>query len=46
MAFDLLITGGLVVDGAGAPPREADVGITNGRIAEIGRLRRPRLAHH
>ena len=41
MAFDLLITGGLVVDGTGAPPREADVGITNGRIAAIGRLDGP-----
>ena len=41
MGFDLLITGGLVVDGTGAPPREADVGITNGRIAAVGRLSDP-----
>ena len=37
MAFDLLIRNGLVVDGTGAPAYEADVGIVDGRIAEIGR---------
>ena len=37
MAFDLLIRDGIVVDGSGAPAREADVGIVDGRIAEIGR---------
>jgi len=37
-AFDLLIRGGTVVDGSGAPPREADVGIIGNRIAEIGTL--------
>jgi predicted amidohydrolase len=37
VAFDLLIRNGIVVDGSGAPAREADVGIVDGRIAEIGR---------
>ena len=37
-AFDLLIRGGRVVDGTGAPVRGADIGITNGRIAAVGAL--------
>ncbi len=36
--FDLLITGGRVVDGTGAPARAADVGIIDGRIAAVGAL--------
>ncbi len=36
--FDLVIVDGTVVDGDGGEPRRADVGIKNGRIAEIGRL--------
>jgi len=39
--FDLLIRNGLVVDGTGAPPRPADVGVKDGRIAEIGSLGGP-----
>jgi N-acyl-D-aspartate/D-glutamate deacylase len=36
---DLLIRGGTVLDGTGAPPVEADVAIAGGRIAAVG----PRL---
>jgi len=34
--FDLLIRGGTVVDGTGAPARRADVAIRNRRIAAVG----------
>jgi N-acyl-D-aspartate/D-glutamate deacylase len=36
--YDLLIRGGRVVDGSGNPAVDADVAVTNGRIARIGRL--------
>ena len=36
--FDLVILGGDVFDGTGAPPRRVDVGITRDRIAVIGEL--------
>ena len=36
--FDILITGGTVIDGTGAPRRRADVGISGDRIAAIGDL--------
>jgi len=36
--FDLVIRGGSLVDGTGAPPRRADLGIRGGRIAAIGDL--------
>lgn len=32
---DLAIRGGLVVDGTGAPPREADVAVSDGRIVAV-----------
>ena len=37
-AYDTIIRGGLVVDGTGAAPFYADVGIRGGRIAAVGRL--------
>ena len=36
MSADIVIRGGIVVDGSGEPGREADVGITGDRISEIG----------
>ena len=36
--FDVLFTGGTVVDGSGAPGRRADVGVSGDRIAAIGDL--------
>src|SRR5260370_42590020 len=36
--LDLVIRGGTLIYGTGAPPRTADVGIAGGRIVEVGRL--------
>ena len=38
MAYDLVIRGGTVIDGSGAPRAGADVGISGGRLATIGRI--------
>src|SRR5437667_2899318 len=38
MAYDLVIKNGMLVDGTGAPARRADVAISGGTIAEIGRV--------
>jgi N-acyl-D-amino-acid deacylase len=37
-SFDIVIKGGRVVDGTGAPWYTADIGIREGKIAKIGRL--------
>ena len=41
MAHDTVIRGGTVVDGSGATRFTADIGIKDGRIAEIGRITAP-----
>ncbi len=38
MTHDVVIRNGMLVDGTGAPARRADVAVTGGRIAEIGRV--------
>ncbi|WP_090930025.1 N-acyl-D-amino-acid deacylase family protein [Nonomuraea jiangxiensis] len=38
MTFDVVISGGRVLDGTGAPPYRADVAIGGDRIAAVGRL--------
>lgn len=37
-AADLIVRGGTLVDGTGAPPRRADVAVRGGRIAAVGIL--------
>ncbi len=36
MVAELVITGGVVVDGSGSPGRRADVAVSGGRVTEIG----------
>ncbi|MQA97311.1 MAG: amidohydrolase family protein [Streptosporangiales bacterium] len=38
MAFDLVIRGGSVIDGTGGPARTADVAISGGTVAEVGKV--------
>ena len=39
MAYDLVIKNGVLIDGSGLPRYCADVGVKDGRIASIGRIR-------
>jgi N-acyl-D-amino-acid deacylase len=36
--FDVVLRGGWVVDGTGGPPYRADLAVTGGRVAALGRL--------
>ena len=38
MEYDLIISGGSVIDGTGAEGKRADIAVSNGRIARIGDL--------
>src|ERR1700730_11288770 len=38
MSYDVLIKNGTIVDGTGGPSYRADIGVVNGKIAEIGKL--------
>ncbi len=44
VTYDLVIKGGLVVDGTGGPPVRADVAFRDGRVAALGDLRGARAA--
>ncbi|MGH8595371.1 MAG: N-acyl-D-amino-acid deacylase family protein, partial [Gammaproteobacteria bacterium] len=37
-SFDCIVQGGMIIDGTRLPRYRADIGITDGRIAKIGRL--------
>ena len=39
MSYDLLIKNGMVIDGSGGPRYRADVGIQDGKIVTLGRIR-------
>jgi len=39
MAYDLLIKNGRIIDGSGMPAFRGDVGLRNGKIVEMGKLR-------
>lgn len=39
MSYDVIIRNGTVVDGSGMPRFRADVGVVNGKIAKIGKIR-------
>ena len=44
MLYDLIIRGGTVYDGTGAPGVRADVAVRDGKIAAIGDLKDARAA--
>ena len=39
MSYDLVVRNGTVIDGSGLPRYRADVGVRNGQIVAIGRIR-------
>src|SRR5579871_5443624 len=39
--LDLVIKGGRIIDGTGAPARSGDVGIADGRIVQVGKVASP-----
>ena len=39
--MDLVVRGGTLVDGTGAPPRTADVGIADGKVVAVGKVDGP-----
>jgi N-acyl-D-aspartate/D-glutamate deacylase len=41
MAYDLLIKNGRIIDGSGRPAFHGDVGVSRGKIAELGKLDGP-----
>jgi N-acyl-D-aspartate/D-glutamate deacylase len=41
MTLDLLVRGGRVVDGTGAPARTADVAVRDSRVVDVGRIDEP-----
>jgi N-acyl-D-amino-acid deacylase len=42
--FDLLIRGGMLVDGSGGKPVRADVAVRDGRITRVGRMEKASAA--
>ena len=38
MTYDLLLRNGRIIDGSGMPAFSGDVGVTGGKIVEIGKL--------
>ncbi len=38
MTYDLVVKNGMIVDGSGLPRYRGDIGVKDGRIAEIGRI--------
>ncbi len=38
MAYDLIVRNGMIVDGSGLPRFRGDIGVKDGKIAEIGRI--------
>ncbi len=38
--YDVIIFGGTIIDGSGSPGYNADIGITDGKIQKIGKLKR------